>query len=404
MISVAELHALLERIATPLPPCGVPLAEAGGLVLAQRLLSDVDQPAFDRSAMDGYAVVAGAEPGRFRLLGAILPGEAAPATSPGRGEAWRVYTGSALPPGVRVVMQEEVVVQGEGEVEITQIGGSDHVRRRGSAARRGDLLLPAGGVLSAAHLAIAASVGVVRPVVIPAPRVVHLTTGSEVVSPEQVPGPGQIRDTNGPLIEALLREMGVAAPVRRHAGESVEEGLAQLREAGEAQADLLILSGGASVGDFDGSAVLLQALGFTLICHKVNVRPGKPLLVGVRGRQIAFGLPGNPVSHFVTFHLFVRRVVEAMMGRPRSLSKTAVLEAGAMLFANPRETYWPARLRATERGWAVTPLPWLDSGHLGALAGVDVLLRLPGEVAPPRVGDRVEFLCCFHEDPTLFTS
>ncbi len=399
MISVEELWHLLDDAVSALPARPLPLAEAAGLVLAEPVTADMDQPEFDRSAMDGYAVRAGAGGGRFRLLGRVLPGEAAP-EPPGEGEAWRVYTGAALPPGVRVVMQEETTLSGE-TVEIPALAdGPDHVRRRGSAVRRGATLLEAGSILTPARVAIAAGAGVVRPRVIPRPRVVHLTTGSEIVPPEAIPGPGEIRDTNGPLMEALLREAGAQWGGRVHAGESVAEGVRALHEAGEGSADLLLVSGGASVGDFDGSAALLEELGFSLRCRKVRSRPGKPLLVGVRGRQIAFGLPGNPVSHFVTFHLFVRRVIAAFLGQPWGGPVAAVLEPGAALCVDTRETFWPAVARMTSRGIGVTPLPWLDSGHLAALSGVNALLRLkPGEPVPVQ-GDTVEIIAAF---PQLFS-
>ncbi len=391
MLSVDALWQLLDAAATPLAPQPVPLAEAAGLVLAQPLRADADQPEFDRSAMDGFAIAHAAGPGTFRVAGQTLPGEAAPAAPPSAGEAWRIYTGSALAPGVRVVKQEEATLEGE-QLHIAQISGPDHVRRRGSAVRNGAELLPAGCVLTPARLAIAAGAGCVEPLVIPRPRVVHLTTGSEIVPPHAQPGPGQIRDTNGPLIAALLAEAGVPLAARAHATESVEEGLATLRAMGEA--DLLLISGGASVGQYDGSAALLEALGYTLRCRAVASRPGKPLLFATRGRQLAFGVPGNPVSHFVVFALFIRRVLAALLGQPRPALLSAVLEPGAPLVADARETFWPAHATPTTHGWRATPLPWLDSGHLAALSGVNALLRLAPGTPPPQPGEVAPFLPC----------
>jgi len=391
MISVDDLWRLLDQAIAPLPPRPVPLPEAAGLVLAEALKADADQPAFDRSAMDGFAIREGAAAGVFRVPGAILPGQPAPG-APGEREAWRVYTGSALPPGVRVIKQEDAALSAD-TVRIDDPTGPDHVRRRGGAVRRGETLLPAGCRLTPARIAIAAGAGWVRPVAVPRPNVFHLTTGSEIVPPSATPGPGRIRDTNGPLMEALVKEAGGDWMARAHAGESVEEGVRLIREAGGENADLLLVSGGASVGDYDGSATLLERLGFTLICRKVRSRPGKPLLVGVRGAQIAFGLPGNPVSHFVAFHLFVRRAIALLMGQGGAAPLQAVLEPGAALNADPRETFWPARARLTPGGWGVAPLPWLDSGHLAALGEVNALLRLPSN-ALPQTGDRVEIISC----------
>ncbi len=387
MLSVEQVWEVLATHIRALPARRVPLADALGLRLAESLLAPADEPAFDRSAMDGFAIAGDALAGSFRTVGECLPGQPTPPPL-GPGEALRVFTGSVLPPGVRVVMQEDSVVEGDS-VAIGRIGGPSHVRLRGSAAKRGAVLLSCGAALKPVGLAVLASAGQVSPLVTPRPRAFHLTTGSEVVDASAQPGPGQIRNTNAPLIRALLAEHGALWTGSQHAGEDPREALQICREAEAAAADLILISGGSSGGAHDHTGEILQELGFEIVCRKVNCRPGKPLLIGTRDGQVAVGLPGNPVSHFVTFHVFVRQLLALLGGLPPAVWKYVPLCEGNVLRADPRETFWPAALHAA----GAVALPWLDSGHLGALVGVDALIRVPAG-KQPRAGELVEVLRC----------
>ena len=387
MLRVEQVWELLAKRICPLSARRVPLADALGLRLAEGLLAPADEPAFDRSAMDGFAVAEAALAGRFRCVGECLPGQPTPPPL-GEGEALRVFTGSALPPGVRVVMQEDAEVEGDCVV-IGRIGGPSHVRLRGSAAKRGAVLLSPGTGLTPAGLAVLASAGQVSPLVTPRPRVFHLTTGSEVVDASEQPGPGQIRNTNAPLIRALLAEHCALWTGARHAGEDPREALEICRVGEAAAADLLLISGGSSGGAHDHTGEILEALGFEIVCRKVNCRPGKPLLIGIRDGKVAVGLPGNPVSHFVTFHVFVRQLLALLGGLPPAVWRRVPLCGGDVLRPDPRETFWPAVLSAA----GSVALPWLDSGHLGALVGVNALLRVPAGTQP-LAGELVEVLCC----------
>jgi molybdopterin molybdotransferase len=386
VLSVAQLWELIALRVGPLPSKRVPLAEARGLSLVECLLAPGDEPAFDRSAMDGFAVALGADAGRFRIVGECLPGQPPPPAL-GMDEALRVFTGSALPSGVRVVMQEEARVAGK-EVVLERIGFPTHVRLRASAAKKGDVLLPAGARLTPAVLAVLASAGEVLPCVTPRPRVFHLTTGSEVIDASLQPQPGQIRNTNAPLIRSLVEEHGATWVGSRHVGEDPGEALEICRQVEEG-VDLLLLSGGASVGAHDHTEEVLENLGFEIVCRKVNCRPGKPLLLGIGRGRIAVGLPGNPVSHFVAFHVFVRQILALLGGRVALGWKQVRLRNPGVLKPDPRETFWPAFL--DEAG--VEALPWLDSGHLGALVEVNALIRVPAG-GQPLVGEPVEVLCC----------
>ena len=385
LVSVADVLALLDAQVAPRAPASVPLDQALGCVLAEEVLADCDQPAFDRSAIDGFAVQANSAAGEFILAGDILPSDPAPA-APAPGTAWRVFTGSAVPAGCGLVMQEDATVR-SGRVTLHRAASGEMIRRRGSSARIGARLLAAGARIGSGEITVLASVGAVQPCVIPRPRVLHLTTGREVIPAGAQPGPGQIRDTNGPLVQALLATAGAAPLPTQHVDESVSALVDAVKSA--AGFDLLLVSGGSSVGEHDRTAPALAALGFEILIHRVNVRPGKPLVVARRGGQWAFGLPGNPVSHFATFHVFIAPVIRRLRGLPAVSWRSVPLRSGAPLVATPRETFWPAQLRPD----GVHPRPWLDSGDLVALAGINALIRVPANQAPT-IGETVEVIAC----------
>lgn len=389
LIPVDDVLACLASQVAPRRAGSVTLEEALGCVLAADVRAQTDQPAFDRSAIDGFAVQAGAAAGDFILGGNILPGDPAPAL-PAAGTALRIFTGSALPQGCGLVMQEDTTVEGD-RVTLKRAATTDLIRRQGSSVRAGTRLLAAGDRIGAGEIAVLASAGMVRPHVIPAPRVLHLTTGREVVPAEMTPGPGQIRDTNGPLVQALVRTAGAAPLTPRHVDESAGALVQAVQAAGDF--DLLLVSGGSSVGEHDRTPQALAALGFELLVRRVHIRPGRPLLVARRGEQWAFGLPGNPVSHFAAFHVFVARAIRRMRGQPAGTFPRIRLGAGAALSSSARETFWPARLETASGATLVRPRPWLDSGDLAALAGVNALIRLPAGQTPV-AGDDVEVVVC----------
>jgi molybdopterin molybdotransferase len=241
-------------------------------------------------------------------------------------------------------------------------------------------------VLNAGSLALLASVGQTTPVVTRRARVAHLVTGGELVAAEATPAPGQIRDSNSTLISALLAATGSAELAAHGRADethaSASAGFARLLST---DADLLLVSGGSSGGEHDHTARLFAEHGFTLAVNQVASRPGKPLLVATRGTQVAFGLPGNPLSHFVCFHLFVARLLARFAGASPAPLVRAPLSPGAPLRTNPRETWWPAT--RTAEGYA--PLPWADSSDLTVLSRTHALLRVPSAAAPETTADAI---------------
>jgi molybdopterin molybdotransferase len=371
MKTVDEVLALLDREVHPLSRERVSLEHAPGRILGEDIVADADLPAFSKSSIDGYALAADAPAGTYAIVGEVKPGFPA-AVAPKAGEALKVYTGSALAEaGVGLVMVEDATLDG---TKLTTRASADArlIRPRGSQMEKGEIVLRAGMPVLPAAVTLMATVGAATPLVSRRPRAVHLVTGTEIVPVETEPGPGQIRDSNSWLIRALLADAGAEHGGLFHATESVEEGMAALTNT---DADLILISGGASVGAYDGSAEILRRLGFTIHSDKMNLRPGKPMVLATHGAQVAFALPGNPLSHFVCFHLFVRRAIDLLMGRP-PLQRVLVGLDGPPPTPNPRETWWPAIVRADGGMLAALPLPWVDSSDLSGIPLANALLRV----------------------------
>lgn len=377
MISLTEARQIIAASVTRCGPVELALDQALGRVLATEIRADAWYPPGDLSQMDGYGVRGDAVPGLFQLAGEI-PAGTVPRQPLEPGTCCRIFTGAQLPPGGgRVIMQEDAVADG-GQVRLERFGDRLFVRKKGSEAVPGQVLLPAGTRLGAVELAMLAQTGAVRPAVIPAPSVHHVATGGELVDPAVRPGPGCIRDTNTSLLRALLAGHGVERFTTRRVGDDP----AAMAAAAETADDLLLLSGGASVGDYDFGAATLERLGWTVHFNRINLRPGKPLTFATRGRQAAFVIPGNPVSHFVCYQTAIRLAVEGASGLPPSWPAVWLeLADPSLLEPDPRETWWPARAAAEDGILKVHPKPWSSSGNTFSLAGTNALVQV-NEVSP----------------------
>jgi len=222
-------------------------------------------------------------------------------------------------------------------------------------------------------------------------RVAHFTTGDELVSPEQTPQPGQIRDSNSILIRGLLHPSQVELE-QKHLPENFEAAWAQLDLDRIELADLVLVSGGASVGDKDFTRPLLERLGFEIVFAQVNLRPGKPLIFGINGTRVAFGLPGNPLSHFVCFHFAVATALARLSGEAAPSFFRGHLATRLDDAACPRETLWPARLEWIEGSPRLHPLAWASSGDVTCLAATNALMRVPANCAALAADAELEFL------------
>jgi molybdopterin molybdotransferase len=378
---------LVLQHAAPLPPETAPLTSAAlGLVLAEDVASDLDMPPYDKALMDGYAVRTADLPegrGALAVVEEITAGQT-PTHALGPGQASRIMTGAPVPAGAdAVVVVERTRLRPDGRVEVEdrppQPG--QNILPRGREMRHGETVLAAGAVLRPQEFGLLAAVGRTAVRVIPAPRVAVLSTGDEVVEPALTPGPGQIRNNNGPMLlaqasraGALPRYIGIARDRVESLRPLVAEGLAE---------PALILSGGVSAGKLDLVPDVLREAGVVAHLHKVEMKPGKPFFFGTldrpgRQRTLVFGLPGNPVSSLVCFELFVRPALRRLRGLPDPGPHflTAAL-AEDFAYRSDRPTYHPAALERTGGGFCVRPVPWFGSADLRALTRANALVVFP---------------------------
>ena len=388
-----EVIALVNQILQPLSAERVSLNDAVGRVLREPVCAPEDQPPFDRSAMDGFAVRLDDSGLEFRMVDEIRAGDWKPRELQ-RGETIRISTGGALPgDNLQVVMKEDVQADGAA-IRIAQRRKSRNIRFRGEDAHAGQVLVEPGTTLQPGTLALLATIGQAMPLVTRIPRVLHLATGNEIVAPEQTPQRGQIRDSNSILVRAFLKHWHVEPEQQRlPEDEAVAKAESGKRKAEIENLDLLLISGGASVGEHDFTRRLLEHFGFEILASKTNLRPGKPLIVARRGNAIAFGLPGNPLAHFVCLNLFVRVALDGFSGRgPSNIFQRGTLATTLESDRNARETFWPARHESHAGRIQLAPLRWSSSGDLTSLSMANALVRVMPGAADLDAGAEVEFV------------
>ena len=332
LLSIAQARAAVERQVAPLATERLPVAEALGRVLAEAVAAEHDVPPFANSAMDGYAVRSGPGGRTLRIAGESRAGAPA-AVEVADGTAVRISTGAAMPAGADAVLQVELVrVEGDAVTLGEDVAPGRNVRLPGEDMRAGAVVLEAGARLGPAELGVAVTSGRAEVVVAARPRVAVVATGDELVDPGVALGPGQIHDSNALTLASLARAAG-AEVVRTGRAPDTRAGTeAALGEALDA-ADVLIVSGGVSVGPHDHVKPALEALGVEERFWRVALRPGKPTWFGTREGKLVFGLPGNPVSAVVTFHLFVKPALLAQQGAPFA---PGPVRAAALAEAVPR--------------------------------------------------------------------
>src|SRR5262245_6737321 len=373
LLSIEEAQELVLSRVELLPTETVPVEGAVGRVLAEAASAAIDLPPFDSSAMDGFALRAEDTPGTLPVPLRIAAG--APA---GRGlapgEAMGIATGAAVPEGADAVIPLEYVVDSDNTIEIAEaVEVGAHVRPTGGDLRRGAAVVEAGVRLGGAQLAALSAAGVAEVRVSQRPRAAVLTTGSELRRPGERLEPGQIYDANGILIEAQLASAG-AAVERLSTVVDDEEAHREAIQRG-LEADVLVTSGGVSVGPHDLVRSIEAELGVEEVFWGVSVKPGKPISFGVREGGLVFGLPGNPVSVLVGFELFVRPAVLALQGvaEPRPRFERARL--GGELERNPgRDELVRGRLSFDDEGSLVEPLPGRESHMIARAALADALV------------------------------
>jgi molybdopterin molybdotransferase len=395
--SANEVLALLTQLCRPLDTERVTLADAAGRVLREPVRAPEDQPPFDRSSVDGFAVRMDDHATQFRVVDEIRAGDWKPRALP-PGETVRIATGAPLPcDGLQVVMKEDAHVEA-GQLTVVQRDDERNIRFRGEDAPAGAVLVEAGAILLPGTLALLASVGCTRPLVTQSPRVLHLATGNEIVPPERTPEGGQIRDSNSTLVHAFLGQWEIVPDQTRVADDwprlisEIQNPKSEVRNQ-KSEIDLLLVSGGASVGEHDFTRRLLEESGFTIHVSKTTARPGKPLIVAQRGGTVAFGLPGNPLAHFVCLNLYVRAALEALTGQSNKTTfVTGELAADLAAGGNTRETFWPAFWTLRDGVAMLTPLRWSSSGDLTSLATANALVRVTAGTERFQRGSRMKFV------------
>jgi molybdopterin molybdotransferase len=386
-------------------------------VLAQAVCADGDQPAFNRSTRDGFACRA-ADASTYAFLpiaGATRAGDVPSGPLPS-GAAWEIMTGAPIPAGADAVVMLEHVEASGCRVRLLaprKTAEGENIVVQGSQARRGDELLPAGTAITFAQIALAASCGCSTLEVFRKPRVAILTTGDELVAVESIPGPGQIRNSNAPMLAAMVADADGdpwVLPVVSDRAESLDSALAEA-----AAADLILISGGVSAGKFDLVEPALARKGARFHFTGVRIQPGKPLVFGelpARGAPASsahpkqdekstkyfFGLPGNPVSSAVTFLLFAAPLLAALAGKVESGPRFALAQLSAETDrrAKPGLTrFLPARCTFGTTSGAlpeVALVPWQGSGDLGAMARSNCFLVIPEDAASLAMGAIVRIL------------
>ena len=433
MLTVAEALAAITRETTRFAPARVKLADALGLILAADAVSDLDSPPFDKALMDGYAVRAadvGDPATRLFVVDEVLAGQVSQKRV-GPGEAIRIMTGAPIPVGADAVVAVERTRLEEGAdqlpvvvIELAELALGKNILKQGESTRQGTRVVSAGSRLRAQEIGALAELGQAHVAVYPAPRVAVLATGDELVSVDQVPGPGQIRNSNESMLVAQLRQMGavpeplgVARDQASNLRESIDLGLSH---------DVLLLSGGVSAGKLDLVPSVLAEAGVRQVFHKVQVKPGQPIWFGVReasssqtrqhspdsrthqsspgsrtrqssggvddpnsgefsdgsggnsnlqsGPCYVFGLPGNPVSSMVCCELFVRTAIRKLMGIEPAvpMPMRGRLTRDHINMGN-RPTYFPARWEWTEQGGSIEPVKWVGSADLSATVEANAL-------------------------------
>jgi molybdenum cofactor synthesis domain-containing protein len=393
MITVDQaLNIVLSNIA-PLGTEAIELDDALGRVLAQDIRADLDLPPFDRARMDGFAVRSAdvaAAPVTLRVIGEVAAG-ASFDREVGTGQAVKIFTGAPMPHGADAVQMIEVTTESGDQVLIKEpVTPGQFVTPRASEVEAGKLIAEQGAEIGPAEMSVLASFGYARPRVAIRPRVAVLSTGSELVEVSAKPHGAQIRNSNSYTIASYAARAGAAA---RSLGtiQDTPEATRRALKATTGKYDLVITSGGVSMGDYDLVKASLAELGAEIFFDKVAIRPGKPTVFARIDSTYYFGLPGNPVSTSVTFNVFARPAIRKMLGdRDPLLPTVKAVAARDIKDSSSRRSYLPGRLSVEQGRALVTPLKWGGSSDLVAFMTANALIIVPEESHEIGEGEAVE--------------
>jgi len=373
MISFEKALEIVLENALPGEYERIPLDQALNRVLGEEVTADRDMPPFDKSAVDGYACIDPQDGQELKVLEHIAAGQA-PSRPLLPDTCSKIMTGAEVPQNTtHVVMVEQTRELGHQTVKLVEPGSKTNIAARGEDFKKGDPVMAAGTYLQPQHIAIMAGVGHIRPLVAERPAVKLITTGNELVEPDQQPSSSQIRNTNAPQLMAQLSKMGIVPHYSGIIGDAANDLLREIAS-GVEHHHLTVLTGGVSKGDYDYVPDMMENAGVEILFHNIAMKPGKPTIFGRKGDRLIIGLPGNPVSTFLQFELLIKPMLYKLMGaayHPASLKGTLGEEIKQK--KSERDSWKPVRF---EQG-AVHPVSYHGSGHIHALLQADGFVCIP---------------------------
>jgi molybdopterin molybdotransferase len=385
MISVEDAQAVIRKTKVAPRAERTPLLKALGRVLARDLVSRIALPPFDKSAMDGFAIDSRDASESFRIV-EMIPAGAVPAKAVRKGECAKIMTGGMLPRGANRVVRRELAVEDGGRVRFTGSDDGPNICLKGEDVKPGDIVLRKGALLRPQDIGILASMGTAEVDVFERPAVGVIATGSEIVAPGKPLLPGRIHDSNSYSLAAQVVSCGAAVKLRRRAADTPEDIRRAVAFALET-CRLVLVSGGVSAGDLDYVPGVLRDIGVGIGFEQIAVQPGKPTVFGTRGGTVVFGVPGNPVSTFVIFEVFVKPILFRMMGHEyEPLTVSGTLTRPVFRRRTERAAFVPVRIT----GDRVERPEYHGSAHIQALGGANGLVYiLAGSEGYPE-GSRVD--------------
>ena len=389
MISVGEAKDILRKACKPLPPVTVPLQKAMGLVLAQEVFAAIDVPSFNQSAMDGYAFrFEDWKEGEALIIAGVVQAGSQMENKVGEKQAVRIFTGAAVPKDLDTVVMQEKVLVADNQLVIKDslLTVGNNVRLQGSEIKVDSLALPKDSKLSPAAIGFLAGIGTTEVLVYPRPKVKLVITGNELVQPGEPLGYGQVYESNSFALIAVLQQMGIYDVSISFAKDNIKE-LKAVLETALTDTDILLITGGVSVGDYDFVADSLSDCGVEKLFHSIKQKPGKPLFAGKKDDQLVFGLPGNPSSVLTCFYEYVVPSIELMMN-----SKTSLIQHKRLPLSNSfsKKSGLTHFLKGYFTEKEVTILTAQESYRLSSFATANCLVCLSEEGTGYQDGDFVE--------------
>jgi molybdopterin molybdotransferase len=394
MIGFEEALDIILHDVKPLEIIDIPLSDAFGMVLAEDVVSDIDIPPFDKAAMDGYAVSStdlDRAPATLTVAATVAAGSTYKSNA-GSAQCVRIMTGAPVPKGFDSVVMFEETEEHDGRVDFSKnVERGQNICSRGEDVGKGETVLRTGCIIRGPEIGVLASVGHVMCSVYRKPVVSVLPTGSEIIEPHQAPHGGMIRNSNGPMLSGLVsslgadaRYLGIGRDNAEVLGELIGKGLSS---------DVLLISGGVSMGDFDLVPELLREQGADIVLHRVRIKPGKPLLFARTEGCIIIGVPGNPVSNFSTFNLFIKPLLYRMMGRSSYSPQFVHARLGNPIEKKGERAHLMPSVYRVENGeYHVVPLALNGSADIIGCAGCNCLLFVQEGTRRLHRGDEVQIL------------